>query len=82
MLKQGDLDKFESRSFDGVFLGYALHSRAYHVLNLETIWIMETCEVTFDETSPSPSPVFKHADVIQEVVSGQLLILVAGEEHF
>ena len=37
------------------FLGYALHYRAYRVLNLETNRIMETCEVTFDETSPSPS---------------------------
>jgi hypothetical protein len=80
--KQGKLDKFESQSPNGVFLVYALHSRAYRVLNLETNQIMETCEVTFDETLPSPSPVFEHADVIQEVVSGQLLILVAGEEHF
>jgi hypothetical protein len=51
-LKQGNLDKFESRSSDGVFLGYALHSRAYRVLNLETNCIMETCEVTFNETTP------------------------------
>jgi hypothetical protein len=53
------LDKFESRSSDGVFLGYALHSRAYRVLNLETNRIMETCEVTFDETAPCPSLVFE-----------------------
>lgn len=59
VLKQGNLDKFESRSSDGVFLGYALHSHAYRVLNLETNRIMETCEVTFDETAPCPSPVFE-----------------------
>jgi hypothetical protein len=52
---QGNLNKFESRSFDGVFLGYALHSHAYRVLNLETYCIMDTCEVTFDETAPCPS---------------------------
>jgi hypothetical protein len=40
VLKQGNLDKFESRSSDGVFLGYALHSHAYRVLNLETNHIM------------------------------------------
>jgi hypothetical protein len=57
--KQGNLDKFDSQSSDCVFLGYALHSRGYHVLNLETNWIMETCEVTFGETSPCPSPVFE-----------------------
>ena len=32
VLKDGNLDKFESRSSDGVFLGYASHSRAYRVL--------------------------------------------------
>jgi hypothetical protein len=59
VLKQGILDKFESQSSDGVFLGYALHSCAYHVLNLETNRIMETCEVTFDEVAPCPSLVFE-----------------------
>jgi hypothetical protein len=59
MLKQENIDKFESRSFDGVFLGYALHSCAYHVLNLETIHIMETCEVIFDKTTLCPSLVFE-----------------------
>jgi hypothetical protein len=53
------LDKFQSWSSDGVFLGCALHSRAYRVLIFETNRIMETCEVTFDETSPSPSSVFE-----------------------
>jgi hypothetical protein len=46
------LDKFEARSVDGIFFGYASHSRAYRVLNLETNQIVETCEVTFDETQP------------------------------
>jgi hypothetical protein len=36
ILKQGSLERFESRSSDGIFLGYASHSRAYHVLNLKT----------------------------------------------
>jgi hypothetical protein len=52
ILKKGRLDKFESRSSDGIFLGYASHSRASHVLNLDTNLVMETCEVTFDETQP------------------------------
>ena len=43
----------------GFFLGYALNSHAYRVLNLETNHIMETCEVTFDETAPCPSPIFE-----------------------
>jgi hypothetical protein len=52
ILKKGRLDKFESRSSDGIFLGYASHSRAFRVLNLDTSLVMQTCEVTFDETQP------------------------------
>jgi hypothetical protein len=53
ILKKGKkLDKFEARSVDGILFGYASHSRAYRVLNLGTNQIVETCEVTFDETQP------------------------------
>jgi transposase InsO family protein len=34
ILKKGRLYKFELRSSDGIFLGYASHSRAFRVLNL------------------------------------------------
>jgi hypothetical protein len=54
-LRREKLDKFEARSSDGIFFGYANHSRASRVLNLETNKIMETCEVTFDETMPCTS---------------------------
>ncbi|XP_039780533.1 uncharacterized protein LOC120695619 [Panicum virgatum] len=57
----GNLDKFESRSSDGLFLGYALQGRAYRVLNLDTNRIEETCEVTFDETMPCFSSAFECA---------------------
>jgi hypothetical protein len=60
ILKKGKkLDKFEARSINGIFFGYASHSRAYRVLNLETNKIMETCEVTFDETQPRSQLVFE-----------------------
>ena len=61
ILKKGNLDKFESRSSDGLFLGYALQGRAYRVLNLDTNRIEETCEVTFDETMPCFSSAFECA---------------------
>jgi hypothetical protein len=60
ILKKGKkLDKFEARSVDGIFFGYASHSRAFRVLNLETIQIVETCEVTFDKTHPCSQLVFE-----------------------
>jgi hypothetical protein len=57
ILKKGRLHKFESRSSDGIFLGYASHSRAFRLLNLDTNLVMETCEVTFDETQPCISSI-------------------------
>jgi hypothetical protein len=59
--KRKKLDKFEARSVDGIFFGYASHSRAYRVLNLETNQILETCEVTFDETQPCSQLAFECA---------------------
>ena len=56
VLKSGNLDKFEARSTDGLFLGYPAHTRGYRVLILETNKIVETCEVSFDEASPGTRP--------------------------
>jgi hypothetical protein len=59
VLKCGNLDKFESRSFDGILLGYTPHGRSYWVYNVETNTIVESCDVTFDETAPCPRGVFE-----------------------
>jgi hypothetical protein len=62
ILKKGKkLDMFEARLVDGNFSGYASHSRAYCVLNLETNQIVETCQATFDETRPRSQLVFECA---------------------
>jgi hypothetical protein len=62
ILKKGKkLYKYEAKSVDGIFFGYASHSRAYRVLSLETNQIKETCEVTFDETQPRCQLVFECA---------------------
>jgi hypothetical protein len=61
VLKFGNLDKFESRSFDGILLGYTPHGRSYRVYNLETNTVIESCDMTFDETAPYPHGVFECA---------------------
>jgi hypothetical protein len=61
VLKHDNLDKFESRSFDGILLGYTPHGRSYRVFNLETNTIVESCDVTFDETAPCSRDVFECA---------------------
>jgi hypothetical protein len=61
ILKRGNLDKFESRSSDGILLGYTPHDKSYRVFNLETNTVVESCDVTFDETAPYPHDVFECA---------------------
>jgi hypothetical protein len=52
VLKCGNLDKFESRSFDGILLGYTPHGRSYRVYNFETNTVVESCDMIFNETAP------------------------------
>jgi hypothetical protein len=59
VLKCGNLDKFESRSSDSILLGYTPHGRSYRVFNLETNIVVESYDVTFDETAPCPRDVFE-----------------------
>jgi hypothetical protein len=59
VLKHDNLDKFESRSSDGILLGYTPHGRSYRLFNLEINTVVESCDVTFDETTPCPHYVFE-----------------------
>jgi hypothetical protein len=59
ILKCENLDKFECRSSDGILLGYTPHDISYRVFNLETNTIVESCDVTFNETAPYPHDVFE-----------------------
>ncbi|GKB30027.1 retrovirus-related pol polyprotein from transposon TNT 1-94, partial [Tanacetum coccineum] len=45
---------FDPKSYEDVFLGYSQTSKAYIVLNKETIRIEESLNVTFDESFPEP----------------------------
>jgi hypothetical protein len=60
-LKHDNLDKFESCSSDGIFLGYTPNGRSYIVLNPETNTVVESCDVTFNETAPCPHDVYESA---------------------
>jgi hypothetical protein len=61
VMKCGNLDKYESRSFDGILLGYTPRGRSYRVYNVETNIVVESCDVTFDETAPCPCGVLECA---------------------
>jgi hypothetical protein len=60
-LEYGNMDKFESLSSNGIFLGYTPHGTSYRVLNLDTNTVVESCDVIFDETAPCPHDVFESA---------------------
>jgi hypothetical protein len=62
VLKRVNLNKFESRSSDGILLGYIPHDRSYRVFNLETNTVVELCDITFDKTAPCPRDVFECVD--------------------
>ncbi|GJT86141.1 hypothetical protein Tco_1067858 [Tanacetum coccineum] len=49
-----NLIKFDPKSYEGVFLGYSQTSKAYIVLNKETMRIDEYLNVTFDESLLEP----------------------------
>jgi hypothetical protein len=59
VLKHDNLDKFESCSSDDILLSYTPHDRSYKVFNLVTNTVVESCDVTFNETVPCPRDVFE-----------------------
>ena len=50
-----NVGKFDSRSDEGIFLGYSFTSKAYQVYNKRTMKVMETVNVVIDESSDSSS---------------------------
>ena len=47
------MEKFDSRSDEGIFLGYSFTSKAYRVYNKRTVKVMETVNVVIDESLDS-----------------------------
>ena len=47
--EKDNLSKFDVKSNEGIFLGYATTSRAYRVFNKKTLLVEETIHVIFDE---------------------------------
>ena len=48
-----NVGKFDSRSNEGIFLGYSSTSKAYWVYNKRTMKVMKTVNVVIDESSNS-----------------------------
>ena len=48
-----NLNKFDSRIDEGIFLGYSTNSKAYWVFNKRTLIVEESIHVVFDELNTS-----------------------------
>ena len=53
-----NVGKFDSRSDEGIFLGYSSTSKAYQVYNKRTMKVMETMNVVIDDSLNSGSEKF------------------------
>src|SRR3954465_9352593 len=51
--KKDRLAKFQSKTIEGIFVGYASNSHAYRVYKKSTGCVVETCDVEFDEFNGS-----------------------------
>ncbi|GJZ07015.1 retrovirus-related pol polyprotein from transposon TNT 1-94 [Tanacetum coccineum] len=66
------LTKFDPKSTEGVFLGYSPNSKAYVVLNKETMKVKESLNVKFDETPPPSSPPLVDDDLLEvDIIENQ-----------
>ncbi|GJT28475.1 retrovirus-related pol polyprotein from transposon TNT 1-94 [Tanacetum coccineum] len=59
------LTEFDPKSTKGIFLGYSPNSKAYVVLNRETMRVEESLNVKFDESHPPNSPPLEDDDVLE-----------------
>jgi hypothetical protein len=64
-------------------LGYTPHDRSYRVYNLETNTVVESCDVTFDKTTPCPRGVLECAgdkEMEESIFVGEGLQGVNGDK--
>ncbi|GJX81977.1 retrovirus-related pol polyprotein from transposon TNT 1-94 [Tanacetum coccineum] len=76
------LTKFDPKSYEGVFLGYSQNSKAYIILNKQTMKVEESLNVTFDETPPPPktSPLEDDELVEEEAIEKQTALAISTTE--
>ncbi|GJX83243.1 retrovirus-related pol polyprotein from transposon TNT 1-94 [Tanacetum coccineum] len=59
------LTKFDPKATEGIFLGYSPNSKAYIVLNKETMKVEESLNIKFDESPPPKSPPLVDDDLLE-----------------
>src|SRR3954465_462516 len=77
--KKDRLAKFQSKTIEGIFVGYASNSHAYRVYNKSTGCVVETCDVEFDEFNGSHGDQVDLSDVGNEDSSQDILVMGIGD---
>ncbi|GJT66990.1 retrovirus-related pol polyprotein from transposon TNT 1-94 [Tanacetum coccineum] len=76
------LTKFDPKSTEGIFLRYSPNSKAYIILNKETMRIKESINVKFDESPPPKLPPLEDNDVLEcEIIENQEKVLEIKENE-
>ncbi|GKF80704.1 retrovirus-related pol polyprotein from transposon TNT 1-94, partial [Tanacetum coccineum] len=76
------LTKFDPKSTKGIFLEYSPNSKAYIILNKETIRIEESLNVKFNENPPPKSPPLEDDDVLEcEIIENEEKVLKIKENE-
>uniref|UniRef100_A0A8I7BEB6 Integrase catalytic domain-containing protein n=1 Tax=Hordeum vulgare subsp. vulgare TaxID=112509 RepID=A0A8I7BEB6_HORVV len=76
--KRERLGKFQSKTTEGIFVGYGSNSHAYRVYNKFTGCVIETCDVTFDEFNRSHGEQVDLSDAGEEDSSQDILNMGVG----
>ncbi|GJT34358.1 retrovirus-related pol polyprotein from transposon TNT 1-94 [Tanacetum coccineum] len=67
------LTKFDPKSTEGIFLGYSPNSKAYLILNKETMRVEESLNVRFDKSLPPKSSPLVDDDIIEnQIIENQI----------
>ncbi|MGI4673465.1 hypothetical protein ACR2XN_28780 [Klebsiella pneumoniae] len=66
VLKDGEhLGKFDAKADEGIFLGYSLESKSYRVYVIEHQKVIESLNVTFDDTKLPSLQKEKDSDILE-----------------
>ena len=72
------IGKFQSKTIEGIFVGYGSNSHAYRVYNKSNGCVLETCDVVFDEFNGSHGEQVDLSDAGGEDSSQDILTMGVG----
>ena len=79
--EKDNLENFDPKSDEGIFLGYSTSSKAYRVFNKKTLVVEENTHVVFDESrSQINHPIKEDEDILEDKLEENLDDLCLNEK--